>query len=49
VLIGDPARGMFERETALAALGAATRVAWRDVERIGDDLRVIARVQREED
>jgi len=43
-LIGDPARGMFERAAALATLGARTGLAWHDVERIGDDLRVIARV-----
>lgn len=42
-LIGDPARGMFERAAPLAALGARTRVAWHGIERIGDDLRVIAR------
>jgi diaminohydroxyphosphoribosylaminopyrimidine deaminase / 5-amino-6-(5-phosphoribosylamino)uracil reductase len=43
-LIGDPARGMFERAAPLAALGAITGVAWHSVERIGDDLRVIARI-----
>jgi len=43
-LIGDPARGMFERVAALATLGARTGLAWHGVERIGDDLRVIARV-----
>ena len=43
-LIGDPARGMFERAAPLAALGARTGLAWHSVERIGGDLRVIARV-----
>jgi len=43
-LIGDPARGMFERAAPLAALGATTGLAWHSVERIGGDLRVIARV-----
>ena len=43
-LIGDPARGMFERAAPLRALGARTVLAWHSVERIGGDLRVIARV-----
>jgi len=44
LLIGDPARGMFERVAALASLPSATRVAFHHVERIGDDLRIVARV-----
>jgi diaminohydroxyphosphoribosylaminopyrimidine deaminase/5-amino-6-(5-phosphoribosylamino)uracil reductase len=43
-LIGDPARGMFERTAPLTALAARTRLAWHSVERIGGDLRVMARV-----
>jgi diaminohydroxyphosphoribosylaminopyrimidine deaminase / 5-amino-6-(5-phosphoribosylamino)uracil reductase len=43
-LIGDPARGMFEHSAPLTALGAATQLAWHGVERIGADLRVLARV-----
>ena len=43
-LIGDPARGMFERAAPLPALGARTGLTWHNVERIGSDLRVIARV-----
>jgi diaminohydroxyphosphoribosylaminopyrimidine deaminase/5-amino-6-(5-phosphoribosylamino)uracil reductase len=43
-LIGDPARGMFERAAPLLALGARTGLAWHSVERIGSDLRVLARV-----
>ena len=43
-LIGDPARGMFERAAPLTALAAKTGLAWHSVERIGGDLRVIARV-----
>jgi len=43
-LIGDPARGMFERTAPLTALAARTRLAWHSVERIGGDLRVVARV-----
>jgi len=45
-LIGDPARGMFEHAAPLPALDARTGLAWRSVERIGGDLRVIARVSR---
>jgi diaminohydroxyphosphoribosylaminopyrimidine deaminase / 5-amino-6-(5-phosphoribosylamino)uracil reductase len=43
-LIGDPARGMFERAAPLTALGQKDGLAWHSVERIGADLRVIARV-----
>ena len=43
-LIGDPARGMAERHAPLASLAAKTPLAWHSVERIGGDLRVIARV-----
>jgi len=43
-LIGDSARGMFERAAPLTALGQKTGVAWHSIERIGADLRVIARV-----
>ena len=42
-VIGDPARGMFERASPLAALDLATRFAWHDIARIGGDLRVMAR------
>ena len=45
-LLGDPARGMFERGEPLRSLSARTPVAWRSVERVGEDLRVIARVHR---
>jgi diaminohydroxyphosphoribosylaminopyrimidine deaminase/5-amino-6-(5-phosphoribosylamino)uracil reductase len=44
-LIGDPARGMFESVTPLASLDHRVRVEWTSVERIGDDLRIVARVQ----
>lgn len=43
-LIGDPARGMFERTAPLTSLGARTGLTWHSVERIGGELRVIARV-----
>jgi len=41
--VGDPARGMFERVHGLTSLSEAARFEWRDVRRIGRDLRVIAR------
>ena len=43
-VIGDPARGMFERAAPLTSLTGMSRLAWHSVERVGDDLRVIARV-----
>lgn len=41
--LGDPARGMFERAAPLAALAQRTEFAWHDVQRVGDDLRLVAR------
>ena len=45
-LIGDPARGMFELAQPLAALAQRVALEWQSVERIGDDLRIVARVRR---
>jgi len=45
MLIGDPARGMFERAAPLSKLADATGLEWHSVERIGGDLRVIARLR----
>jgi hypothetical protein len=42
-VIGDPARGMFERNEPLATLAGRAAFAWHDVARIGADLRIIAR------
>ncbi len=42
-VIGDPARGMFERAAPLSSLAARSEFAWHDVARIGDDLRLVAR------
>ncbi|MCC7326105.1 MAG: bifunctional diaminohydroxyphosphoribosylaminopyrimidine deaminase/5-amino-6-(5-phosphoribosylamino)uracil reductase RibD [Burkholderiales bacterium] len=42
-ILGDPARGMFVRATALQSLAARSEFAWHDVQRIGGDLRIIAR------
>jgi diaminohydroxyphosphoribosylaminopyrimidine deaminase/5-amino-6-(5-phosphoribosylamino)uracil reductase len=47
-LIGDPARGMFELPVPLSALAARTALRWTSVDRIGDDLRIVARVARAE-
>ncbi|MGE5667672.1 MAG: riboflavin biosynthesis protein RibD, partial [Betaproteobacteria bacterium] len=43
-LIGDPARGMFELSEPLPTLAALTRLQWTSIDRIGDDLRIVARV-----
>ncbi len=42
-LLGDPARGIAELASPLASLSQRTALAFHSVERIGDDLRVIAR------
>jgi diaminohydroxyphosphoribosylaminopyrimidine deaminase / 5-amino-6-(5-phosphoribosylamino)uracil reductase len=47
-LLGDPARGMFERAAPLATLVNKTALTWHSIERCGDDLRVVARVQATE-
>lgn len=41
--LGDPARGMFDRRTPLASLAERSEFMWHDVQRIGGDLRLIAR------
>ena len=46
-LIGDPARGMALRRSPLASLAERTPLAFRSVDRIGADLRIVARVVRE--
>jgi len=45
-LIGDPARGIAELPAPLASLGGRVRLALSDVERVGEDLRIVARVER---
>lgn len=40
----DPARGLFERSHPLEALSSRVGLSFHDVRRIGDDLRIIARV-----
>jgi diaminohydroxyphosphoribosylaminopyrimidine deaminase / 5-amino-6-(5-phosphoribosylamino)uracil reductase len=44
-LIGDSARGMFELAQPLAALARRVALEWQSVERIGDDVRIVARVR----
>ena len=44
-LIGDPARGMFELAQPLAALAQRVALEWQSIERIGDDVRILARVR----
>lgn len=44
-VIGDPARGMFELATPLASLGKRVNVEWTSIDRIGDDLRIVARIR----
>jgi diaminohydroxyphosphoribosylaminopyrimidine deaminase / 5-amino-6-(5-phosphoribosylamino)uracil reductase len=44
-VIGDPARGMFEFATPLASLDKRVNVEWTSIDRIGDDLRIVARLR----
>lgn len=44
-VIGDAARGMFEFTGPLASLAERVRLEWTSIERIGDDLRILARVR----
>jgi len=44
-VIGDPARGMFELANPLASLARRVDLAWTSVDRIGEDLRIVARVR----
>ena len=43
-LIGEPARGMFERNAPLAALADRAQLEWVSLDRIGDDVRIVVRV-----
>ena len=47
-IIGDPARGMFEAQAPLASLAERIDVEWSSIDRIGDDLRLVARMRRTE-
>ena len=45
-VLGDPARGMFELAAPLTSLSARVPLEWQGIQRIGADLRVIARIVR---
>ncbi|HLX30692.1 MAG TPA: bifunctional diaminohydroxyphosphoribosylaminopyrimidine deaminase/5-amino-6-(5-phosphoribosylamino)uracil reductase RibD [Casimicrobiaceae bacterium] len=45
-VIGDPARGMFEAKTALTSLAQRVMLDFTSIDRIGEDLRIVARVRR---
>jgi diaminohydroxyphosphoribosylaminopyrimidine deaminase/5-amino-6-(5-phosphoribosylamino)uracil reductase len=46
-IIGDPARGMADHASPLTELSARAPLAFHRVDRVGDDLRVIARIVRD--
>jgi diaminohydroxyphosphoribosylaminopyrimidine deaminase/5-amino-6-(5-phosphoribosylamino)uracil reductase len=46
--LGDPARGMFELDAPLTSLAARISLAWHAVDRVGLDLRLMARVVRQD-
>jgi diaminohydroxyphosphoribosylaminopyrimidine deaminase/5-amino-6-(5-phosphoribosylamino)uracil reductase len=46
-VLGDPARGMFDIGAPLASLAARVEVDFTSVDRIGDDVRLVARVRRQ--
>ena len=46
-LLGDPARGLFQRAAPLEDLAARTPLSIASVDRVGADLRIVARVTRE--
>lgn len=48
LVLGDPARGVADFGDGLQALAAGVRLRFHDVARVGDDLRVIARVLRKD-
>jgi diaminohydroxyphosphoribosylaminopyrimidine deaminase/5-amino-6-(5-phosphoribosylamino)uracil reductase len=45
-VIGDPARGMFEATPALASLAQRVMLDFTSIDRIGEDLRIVARFRR---
>jgi diaminohydroxyphosphoribosylaminopyrimidine deaminase / 5-amino-6-(5-phosphoribosylamino)uracil reductase len=47
-IIGDPARGMFDFARPLASLRDRVTLEWTSVDRIGEDLRIVARVRTAE-
>jgi diaminohydroxyphosphoribosylaminopyrimidine deaminase/5-amino-6-(5-phosphoribosylamino)uracil reductase len=47
-LIGDPARGMFDLATPLASLAERRHLQWTSIDRVGEALRILARIDRTE-
>ncbi|HEY5862524.1 MAG TPA: bifunctional diaminohydroxyphosphoribosylaminopyrimidine deaminase/5-amino-6-(5-phosphoribosylamino)uracil reductase RibD [Casimicrobiaceae bacterium] len=45
-VLGDPARGMFELAAPLSSLDERVALVWQSVDRVGTDLRLIARIRR---
>jgi diaminohydroxyphosphoribosylaminopyrimidine deaminase/5-amino-6-(5-phosphoribosylamino)uracil reductase len=45
-VFGDPARGMFELAEPLASLAGRVELEWTSIERIGPDMRIVARVRK---
>ena len=45
-VIGDPARGMFDFPAPLSSLAERVNLEWTSVDRVGDDLRIIARIRK---
>jgi diaminohydroxyphosphoribosylaminopyrimidine deaminase / 5-amino-6-(5-phosphoribosylamino)uracil reductase len=43
--LGDPARGMFELPEAVTTLGERFRIQMRSFERVGEDWRILARIE----
>jgi diaminohydroxyphosphoribosylaminopyrimidine deaminase/5-amino-6-(5-phosphoribosylamino)uracil reductase len=43
-VIGDPGRGLFDRAMPLRDLAGRTTLEWESVERVGEDLRIVARM-----
>ena len=46
-VLGDPARGMFDIGTPLASLAERVELEFTAADRIGDDVRLVARVRRQ--
>ena len=47
-VIGDPARGMFDLANAPSSLAQRVGVEWTSIDRLGQDLRIVARIGRAE-
>jgi len=45
-VLGDPARGMFELAAPLPSLDDRVVLEWQSIDRVGADLRLIARIRR---